>query len=67
MEYIYGPGGVVLGSYCRSGSTIRGERIEVFDPQGKYVGFTDDYGTFDPSGYQVSTTRDPGLLLRKDR
>ncbi len=66
MEYIYGPGGVVLGSFYRSGSTIRGERVEVFDANGKHVGFADDYGTFDASGYQVSTTRDPGLLLQMD-
>ena len=65
MEYIYGPGGKVLGRLHKSGSTIRGERIDVYDAEGQYVGFVDDYGTFDETGYQVSTSKMPGLLLRK--
>ncbi|MBM3210747.1 hypothetical protein FJZ33_00890 [Candidatus Poribacteria bacterium] len=65
MEYIYGPGGKVIGSMNKSGSTIRGEHVNVYDENGKYVGFVDDYGTYDESGYRVSTSRMPGLLLRR--
>ena len=65
MEYIYGPGGKVIGHMNKSGSTVRGERIDVYDEEGRYVGFVDDYGTYDETGYQISTSKMPGLLLRK--
>ena len=64
MEYIYGPGGIVLGSTCKSGSTTRGEHLDVYDSNGQYVGWVDDEGTFDDTGYMVSSSKMPGLLLR---
>ena len=67
MEYIYGPGGIVLGHTCKNGSTIRGERIDVYDANGMYRGWVDDYGTFDETGYQISTSRMPGLLLKRNQ
>jgi len=67
IEYIYAPGGRVIGSLRKSGSTVRGERIDVFDAEGRYVGWVDDYGTFDETGYQISTSNRPGLLLRDDK
>ena len=67
MEYIYSPGGKVIGSLRKGGSTVRGERIDVFDAEQRYVGFVDDYGTFDETGYQVSASKMPGLLLRDDQ
>jgi hypothetical protein len=64
MEYVYGPGGIVLGYTHKSGSNIRGERIDVYDAAGMYRGFMDDSGTYDDTGYQISTSKMPGLLLR---
>ena len=66
IEYIYGPANEVIGSMRRGGSTVRGERVDVFDSEQRYVGYVDDYGTFDETGYQVSSVRMPGLLLRGD-
>jgi hypothetical protein len=63
MEYIYGPGGIVLGYIHKSGSAIRGERVDVYDSTGMYRGWTDDTGTYDDTGYQISTSKMPGLLL----
>ena len=67
MDYIYGPGGIIIGSTCKSGSTIRGARIDVYDANGMYRGFVDDEGTFDDTGYMVSSSKVPGLLLKRNQ
>ena len=67
MEYIYGPGGVVLGYTHKGGSVIRGERVDVYDSNNRYMGWVDDEGTFDETGYQISTSKMPGLLLKGSR
>jgi len=67
MEYIHDSAGRVIGHLHRSGSTIRGTRTDVYDANGQYVGWTDDDGTFDSSGYMVSSSKMPGLLLKSNQ
>lgn len=67
MDYIYGPGGIVLGYTHKSGSVTRGERLDVYDFNGQYVGFVDDTGTYDDTGYQINTSKMPGLLLKRNQ
>ena len=52
MEFIYGQGGKVIGSLHKSGSTVNGERVDVYDGLGQYVGYVDDSGTYDDMGSQ---------------
>jgi hypothetical protein len=66
QEYVYGSGGKVIGRLHKGGSIVNGERIDVYDGRGNYVGYVDDDGTHDDSGYRISTNRMPGLLLRDD-
>jgi hypothetical protein len=64
MEYIYGQGGKVIGYLHKSGATINGEHIDVYDGNNRYVGHVDDSGTYDETGAQISNSRMPGLLLK---
>jgi len=67
MDYIYGPGGTIIGSTCKSGSTTRGEHLDIYDANGQYVGWIDDDGTFASDGYQISTSKMPALLLKSNQ
>jgi hypothetical protein len=66
MEYVYGTGGKVLGYLHKSGSVINGERTDVYDGFNNYVGYVDDSGIYNETGFQISTSRLPGLLLNTD-
>jgi len=63
-KYILGSGGRVLGRIHEdNGSSIRGKRDDVFGSSGQILGWVDDMGTFDNSGFSVSDIRMPGLLI----
>ncbi len=67
MEYIYDSAGKVIGHLHRSGSVIRRTRTDVYDANGQYVGWVDDEGTFDETGCMVSSSKMPGLLLKRSQ
>jgi len=66
QEYVYGSKGQVIGRFHKGGSTVNGERIDVYDGNNNYVGYVDDSGTFNNIGFRISINRMPGLLLRDD-
>ena len=41
-----------------------GRRVACYDSNGAYIGYTDDSGTYDLTGFRVSMDRTPGLLFR---
>jgi len=41
-----------------------GRRVACYDANGAYVGYTDDSGTYDHTGFRVSMDRAPGILFR---
>jgi hypothetical protein len=63
QEYVYGTGGQVIGYLHKGGSTVNGDRIDVYDGFHNYVGYVDDSGTFNDTGFRISINRIPGLLL----
>jgi len=66
QEVIYGTGGKVIGYLHKGGSTANGERIDVYDQFHTYVGYVDDTGTHNDTGFLISASRMPGLLLDED-
>jgi hypothetical protein len=66
QEYVYGSQGQVIGYLHKGGSTANGERTDVYDGNHNYVGYVDDDGTHNDTGFRISINRMPGLLL-KDR
>jgi hypothetical protein len=67
-KFVHGNWGQVIGRIHEdSGSTIRGKRDDVFDKYGQNIGWSDDEGTFDVSGFKISDTRMPGLLIKEEK
>ena len=66
QEYVYGSSGQVIGRLHKGGSTANGERIDVYDGRGNYVGYVDNDGTHNDIGFRISINRMPGLLLRDE-
>ena len=66
QEYVYGSKGQVIGRLHKGGSIVNGERIDVYDGLNNYVGYVDNDGTHNNTGFRISINRIPGLLLKDD-
>jgi hypothetical protein len=64
QENVYGSSGQVIGRLHKGGSTVNGERIDVYDGFNNYVGYVGDSGTYNDTGFRISINRMPGLLLK---
>lgn len=58
--------GKLIGYTAESGSNVVGKRENVYDSNGFYLGHIDDSGTYDHTGWKISTSKIPGLLLRSE-
>lgn len=59
--------GKLIGYTVESGSTVVGEREDVYDGNGTYLGHVDDSGTYDDANTKLSASRIPGLLFRESK
>ncbi len=57
--------GKLIGYTVKSGSTVVGEREDIYDSNGFYLGHVDDSGTYDDTNRKISTSKIPGLLFRE--